>query len=254
MDVPHVWSHNFETKAQIKNLKTCGPSKWPPLTKVMPYSWVWNISIKKPRDNRKTGYRNIIEIREIRDYANPMCIFVGSCSGGESGLPQERECALHHQRLVVPTQRGGPIFERDRRRFQRQIQLHHWRKLSLCRKGRVKVYSFDVFLLLCPDNALTSLLDLEQFLKDSLNLMDSWPLLLSSRLQMCVNFRCMGNDYWDSNNGTNYVFQYFAGFNPSQSRPVQAPSPGDQNQSHTFSQLSNSPTTGFAEDPWHRYM
>jgi len=77
---------------------------------------------------------------------------------------------------------------------------------------------------------------------------------VGSRLQMCVNFRCMGNDYWDSNNGTNYVFQYFAGFNPSQSRPVQAPPSGDQNQSHTFSQLSNSPTTGFAEDPWHRYM
>ena len=60
MDVPHVWGHNSETKAQIKNPKTCGPSKWPPLTKGMPYSWMWNVSIKKPSDNRKTGYRNII--------------------------------------------------------------------------------------------------------------------------------------------------------------------------------------------------
>ena len=28
MDVPHIWGHNSETKAQIKKLKTCGP---PPL-------------------------------------------------------------------------------------------------------------------------------------------------------------------------------------------------------------------------------
>ena len=60
MDVPHVWGHNSETKAQIKNPKTCGPSKWPPLTKGMPYSWLRNVSFEKPRDNRKTGYRNII--------------------------------------------------------------------------------------------------------------------------------------------------------------------------------------------------
>ena len=26
----------------------------------MSYSWVQNVSIEKPRDNRKTGYRNII--------------------------------------------------------------------------------------------------------------------------------------------------------------------------------------------------
>ena len=60
MDVHHVWGHNSETKGQIKNPKTCGPSKWPPPTKGMPYSWVRNVSIEKPRDNRKTGYRNII--------------------------------------------------------------------------------------------------------------------------------------------------------------------------------------------------
>ena len=66
MDVAHVWGHNSETKAQIKNLKTCGPSKWPPLTKGMPYSWVQNVSIEKPRDNRKTGFRNMmLEINQL---------------------------------------------------------------------------------------------------------------------------------------------------------------------------------------------
>ena len=69
MDVPHVWGHNSETKAQIKNPKTCGPSKRPPLTKGKPYSWVRNVSIEKPRDNRKTGYKNIIlEIGYIKLY------------------------------------------------------------------------------------------------------------------------------------------------------------------------------------------
>ena len=31
MDVPHIWDHNSETKAQIKKLKTRGP---PPLVMV----------------------------------------------------------------------------------------------------------------------------------------------------------------------------------------------------------------------------
>ena len=88
---------------------------------------------------------------------------------------------------------------------------------------------------------------------------------------MCLSFRCLGNEYWDSNNGGNYVFQYFAGYqsaapassnSPSRagvpaSRPVNASPPGGQNRnhrSHTFSQLSNSPTTAFSDDPWLRYM
>ena len=71
MDVPHVWGPNSETKAQIKNPKTCGPSKWPPPTKGMPYSWVRNVSIEKPRDNGKTGYRNmILEIISIINNRN----------------------------------------------------------------------------------------------------------------------------------------------------------------------------------------
>ena len=78
---------------------------------------------------------------------------------------------------------------------------------------------------------------------------------VGGRLQMCLSFRCLGNEYWDSNNGGNYVFQYFAGYQPgSQSRPLAAsPSDSRQQQSHTFSQLSNSPTT-FSDDPWLRYM
>ena len=60
MDIPNVWGHNSETKAQIKNLKTCGPSKLPTLSNGMPYSWVRNVSIEKLRDKLETSYRNII--------------------------------------------------------------------------------------------------------------------------------------------------------------------------------------------------
>jgi len=93
---------------------------------------------------------------------------------------------------------------------------------------------------------------------------------VGGRLQLCVAFQCLGNEYWDSNNGGNYVFQYFAGYTPaaavssgstgsssSTSRPVNASPPGSdhgRHQSHTFSQLSNSPTTAFSDDPWLRYM
>ena len=73
MDVPHFWGHNSETKAQIKHPKTCGPSKWPPLTKGMPYSWVQNVSIEKPQDNRKSGYRNII--LEIHPYPSFILLY-----------------------------------------------------------------------------------------------------------------------------------------------------------------------------------
>ena len=39
MDAPYVWDHILEEKVCIKNPKTCGPSKWPPLTTGMSYSW-----------------------------------------------------------------------------------------------------------------------------------------------------------------------------------------------------------------------
>ena len=79
---------------------------------------------------------------------------------------------------------------------------------------------------------------------------------MGGRLQFCINFRCLGNEYWDSNNGGNYVFQYFAGYSSQQQRPVAAVPEAEtaaNRGAHTFSQLSNSPTT-FSDDPWLRYM
>ena len=32
-------------------------------------------------------------------------------------------------------------------------------------------------------------------------------LPLGARLQFCIKFECEGQEYWDNNNGTNYVFQ-----------------------------------------------
>ena len=53
MDAPYVWDHISEGKLLcIKNLKTCGPSKWPPLTTGMSYSCGPSVSIEKPRDKR----------------------------------------------------------------------------------------------------------------------------------------------------------------------------------------------------------
>ena len=60
MDVPHVWGHNSETKAQIKIPKTCGPSKWPPLTTGMSYLCVCNVSSEKSGVQWENDYRNII--------------------------------------------------------------------------------------------------------------------------------------------------------------------------------------------------
>ena len=48
----YVWDHIVEGKACIKNPKTCGPSKWPPLSNGMSYSWVRSVSIEKPCDKR----------------------------------------------------------------------------------------------------------------------------------------------------------------------------------------------------------
>ena len=45
----YVWDHISEGKACIKNPKTCGPSKWPPLTNSMSYSYGRSVSIEKPR-------------------------------------------------------------------------------------------------------------------------------------------------------------------------------------------------------------
>ena len=52
MHAPYVWDHISEGKACIKNPKTCGPSKWPPLTTGMSYSCGQSVSFEKPRDKR----------------------------------------------------------------------------------------------------------------------------------------------------------------------------------------------------------
>ena len=52
MDVPLVWGHNSETKAQIKNPKTCGPPQWTTLANGVSYSCGPSVSIEKPRDKR----------------------------------------------------------------------------------------------------------------------------------------------------------------------------------------------------------
>ena len=54
MDAPYVWDHISEGKACIKNPKTCGPSKWPPLTTGMSYSCGPSVSIEKPHDKQRT--------------------------------------------------------------------------------------------------------------------------------------------------------------------------------------------------------
>ena len=46
---PYVWVNFFKGKAQIKNVKTCGPSPWPTLTNSMSYFFVRSISIEKRR-------------------------------------------------------------------------------------------------------------------------------------------------------------------------------------------------------------
>ena len=49
----YVGVHISEGKTCIKNPKTCGPSKWPPLTNGMSYSCGQSVSIEKPRFKRR---------------------------------------------------------------------------------------------------------------------------------------------------------------------------------------------------------
>ena len=63
MDAPYVWDHISEGKVCIKNPKTCGPSKWPPLTTGMSYSCGPSVSIEKPRDKR-LAYKLVDKLKQ----------------------------------------------------------------------------------------------------------------------------------------------------------------------------------------------
>ena len=51
----YVWVHISEGKTCSINPKTCGPSKWPPLTNSMSYSYGRSVSIEKPHDKRRSS-------------------------------------------------------------------------------------------------------------------------------------------------------------------------------------------------------
>ena len=98
------------------------------------------------------------------------------------------------------------------------------------------------------------------------------------RLQLCLHFQCLGNDYWDNNNGANYVFQYIAAgrqsppkelssnthqqsykipsrgipITPRGREPGRTSSQGPQEISHVYQPMSHSPSA--MDDPWQRFM
>ena len=110
-----------------------------------------------------------------------------------------------------------------------------------------------------------------------------------ARLQFCIHFRCLGNDYWDNNGGANYVFQYIGGGRltsppeklnyknrktggiassatpmpyaiPCRGLPITArgrqPGSGGSQRSeeicHIYQTLSHSPSA--LDDPWQQYL
>ena len=86
MDVPHVWGHNSETKAQIKNPETCGPSKWPLLTKGMPYSWVRNVYRENAEQPQNRLQKYYIRDKEV-NLNFSLCSKMINSMGPESNLP-----------------------------------------------------------------------------------------------------------------------------------------------------------------------
>jgi len=98
------------------------------------------------------------------------------------------------------------------------------------------------------------------------------------RLQMCLRFQCLGNDYWDNNSGGNYVFQYIsAGRQPSPTKELTQASqkasdlpsrgipitargrePGRTGSmrtgeiAHVYQPMAHSPSA--MDDPWRMYM
>jgi hypothetical protein len=101
---------------------------------------------------------------------------------------------------------------------------------------------------------------------------------VGKRLQLCLRFQCLGNDYWDNNNGGNYVFQYIAA--GRQVSPVKELTPTTQQTSdvssrgipitargrepgrtgsqrtgeitHVYQPMAHSPST--MDDPWRMFM
>ena len=101
---------------------------------------------------------------------------------------------------------------------------------------------------------------------------------MGGRIQLCIRFQCLGNEYWDSNNGGNYVFQYVSGGRPTSINADITPSnqmnaivpnrgipitargrePGRSGSqrvegiSHVYQPMSHSPSA--LDDPWQQFM
>jgi len=82
-------------------------------------------------------------------------------------------------------------------------------------------------------------------------------LPVGSRVQFCLRYNCGGQEYWDNNNGANYVFQVFLCSNsPSSSHRLASSSPVNirrTNFSYRPFVPSQSPSI-HADDPWMRFM
>ena len=91
------------------------------------------------------------------------------------------------------------------------------------------------------------------------------------RLQLCLHFQCLGNDYWDNNNGSNYVFQYISNGRQPSSQPKELiipqrgipitargrePGRGSSQRSeavsHVYQPMAHSPSA--LEDPWQMFL
>jgi len=79
-------------------------------------------------------------------------------------------------------------------------------------------------------------------------------LAVGSRLQFCLKYDCAG-EHWDSNGGTNYVFQVFLNSNPSSRNfPMPRAQPiATRNTPRPFRLASHSPSQ-HGDDPWLRFM
>lgn len=86
------------------------------------------------------------------------------------------------------------------------------------------------------------------------------PLKTGDRLQFCLRYECQG-EHWDSNNGSNYIFQVLANSSRSSSDvktvPASAPAPVPivaRNQNRTFRLAASHSPSQHGDDPWLRFM